>query len=155
MEHHSNHTSWLETIATVEIIPPNEDGLVDLESLEDSAGKIQGQDDQDRLGHCLLQRDRYIHTLLSNRPDDAQSRRFYCFVDFACAAPYFEMDMHPELEGADLDAIFFSPHKFLGGPGSAGVLVFNKELYHQKIPDNPGGGTVDWTNPWGGHQVYR
>jgi selenocysteine lyase/cysteine desulfurase len=75
-----------------------------------------------------------------------------CFVDFACAAPYVEIDMHPDLPGADLDAIFFSPHKFLGGPGSSGVMVFNRSLYHQTIPDNPGGGTVDWTNPWGGHK---
>ena len=50
-----------------------------------------------------------------------------------------------------LDAIFFSPHKFLGGPGSAGVLIFNKELYKNDIPDNPGGGTVKWTNRWGGY----
>jgi len=50
-----------------------------------------------------------------------------------------------------LDAIFFSPHKFLGGPGSAGVLIFNKELYKNYIPDSPGGGTVKWTNRWGGY----
>ncbi|MCK5775631.1 MAG: aminotransferase class V-fold PLP-dependent enzyme, partial [Bacteroidales bacterium] len=51
-----------------------------------------------------------------------------------------------------LDAIFFSPHKFLGGPGSSGVLIFDKNLYANNIPDVPGGGTVDWTNPWGGHK---
>jgi selenocysteine lyase/cysteine desulfurase len=50
-----------------------------------------------------------------------------------------------------LDAIFFSPHKFLGGPGSAGVLIFNKELYKNDTPDSPGGGTVKWTNRWGGY----
>jgi selenocysteine lyase/cysteine desulfurase len=50
-----------------------------------------------------------------------------------------------------LDAIFFSPHKFLGGPGSAGVLIFSKELYKNEIPDTPGGGTVKWTNRWGGY----
>jgi selenocysteine lyase/cysteine desulfurase len=48
-----------------------------------------------------------------------------------------------------LDAIFFSPHKFLGGPGSSGVLIFDKAMYTAEVPDNPGGGTVDWTNPWG------
>jgi selenocysteine lyase/cysteine desulfurase len=62
------------------------------------------------------------------------------------------MNMHPEAEGEHLDAIFFSPHKFLGGPGSTGVLIFNKQFYDKEIPDNPGGGTVDWTNPWGGHK---
>jgi len=61
--------------------------------------------------------------------------------------------MHPEDEQAYLDAIFFSPHKFLGGPGTSGVLIFNKKLYKNLVPDNPGGGTVLWTNPWGDH-VY-
>jgi len=75
-----------------------------------------------------------------------------CFVDFACSAPYVEINMHPEDSEAYLDAIFFSPHKFLGGPGTSGVLIFNKKLYKNMIPDHPGGGTVSWTNPWGEHK---
>jgi selenocysteine lyase/cysteine desulfurase len=59
--------------------------------------------------------------------------------------------MHPGSKLRDLDAIFFSPHKFLGGPGSSGVLIFNKKLYKNETPDTPGGGTVKWTNRWGGH----
>jgi len=63
--------------------------------------------------------------------------------------------MHPEdRPEAYLDAVYFSPHKFLGGPGSTGILLFNKKLYSNRIPDNPGGGTVDWTNPWGEHKYY-
>jgi selenocysteine lyase/cysteine desulfurase len=73
-------------------------------------------------------------------------------VDFACAAPYAKIDMHPQDPLEKLDAIFFSPHKFLGGPGTPGVLIFNSNLYHNRVPDNPGGGTVDWTNPWGQHK---
>ncbi len=149
MEHHSNHTSWLETIAIVEIMPPDENGLVDPESLD-----------------ILLEKHRDRKTKIASITACSNvtgiSTPYYqiaqkmhqaggsIFVDFACAAPYCEIDMHPQLKGADLDAIFFSPHKFLGGPGSSGVLVFNKRLYHQRTPDNPGGGTVDWTNPWGG-----
>ena len=75
----------------------------------------------------------------------------FCFVDFAASAPYVEIDMHPADKMEHLDAIFFSPHKFLGGPGSAGVLVFNKQLYRNETPDTPGGGTVKWTNRWGGY----
>ena len=75
-----------------------------------------------------------------------------CFVDFACSAPYVDIDMHPEDATKALDAVFFSPHKFLGGPGSSGVLIFNKKLYKNMIPDCPGGGTVSWTNPWGEHK---
>ncbi|TFG48282.1 MAG: aminotransferase class V-fold PLP-dependent enzyme, partial [Anaerolineales bacterium] len=151
MEHHSNHTSWLETINTVEVIPPTPDGLVDLEALK---------------GLLIKYRDRpykFASVTACSNVTGISSPYYqiaqmmhesggYCFVDYACAAPYTEMDMHPDLPGADLDAIFFSPHKFLGGPGSSGVLIFNRELYHQKVPDNPGGGTVDWTNPWGGHK---
>jgi selenocysteine lyase/cysteine desulfurase len=51
-----------------------------------------------------------------------------------------------------LDAIYFSPHKFLGGPGSTGILIFDSALYQNSVPDDPGGGTVDWTNPWGEHK---
>jgi selenocysteine lyase/cysteine desulfurase len=75
----------------------------------------------------------------------------YCFVDFAASAPYVDIDMHPADKMQQLDAIFFSPHKFLGGPGSSGVLIFSKELYKNEIPDTPGGGTVKWTNRWGGY----
>jgi selenocysteine lyase/cysteine desulfurase len=72
-----------------------------------------------------------------------------CFVDFAASAPYVDIDMHPADPLQKLDAIFFSPHKFLGGPGSSGIMIFNKSLYKSSAPDQPGGGTVDWTNPWG------
>ncbi len=52
----------------------------------------------------------------------------YCFVDFACSAPYVKIDMHPEDPLKKLDAIFFSPHKFLGGPGTSGVLIFDSQI---------------------------
>jgi selenocysteine lyase/cysteine desulfurase len=77
-----------------------------------------------------------------------------CFVDFACSAPYVQMNMHPDKESG-LDAIFFSPHKFLGGPGTEGVMIFNEKLYHNVVPDNPGGGTVTYTNPWGEHDYIQ
>jgi len=79
----------------------------------------------------------------------------YCFVDFSASAPYVKIDMHPQNEAQHLDAIFFSPHKFLGGPGASGVIVFNKELYKNKVPDHPGGGTVTWTNPWGEQHYFN
>ena len=66
----------------------------------------------------------------------------YCFVDFACSGPYVDIDMHPAHDGAYLDAVFISPHKFLGGPGTPGIMVFNKKLYKNAVPDNCGGGTV-------------
>jgi selenocysteine lyase/cysteine desulfurase len=151
MEHHSNHTSWLETIATVEIIPPTEDGLVDLKAFEDLLDRYQSRE----IKYASVTAGSNVTGIQPPYYQIAQlihKAGGVCFVDFACAAPYVEINMHPDLPGGDLDAIFFSPHKFLGGPGSSGVLIFNRALYHQKIPDNPGGGTVDWTNPWGGHK---
>jgi selenocysteine lyase/cysteine desulfurase len=74
-----------------------------------------------------------------------------CF-DYAASAPYVEIDMNPP-EGtypgdASLDAVFISPHKFLGGPGASGVLVFNKRIYHPELPPSvSAGGTVDYVGP--------
>jgi len=151
MEHHSNHTSWLETIAIVEIIEPAEDGLVDLGALD----KLLIRHKNRTLKIASVTACSNVTGIKTPYYEIAQKMHQaggYCFVDFACAAPYMKMDMHPAQKDADLDAIFFSPHKFLGGPGSSGVMVFNKKLYRRKVPDNPGGGTVDWTNPWGGYK---
>ena len=65
--------------------------------------------------------------------------------------PYVKINMHPEDPLEKLDVIYFPPHKFLGGPGSSGVLIFDPKLYSNKVPDNPGGGTVKWINSWGEH----
>jgi selenocysteine lyase/cysteine desulfurase len=150
MEHHSNQTTWLETIAIVEIIQPNEECLVCLESLQILLEKHKNR----AVKIAAI-------TACSNitgiqTPYHAIAAAMHqaggvCFVDFACSAPYMPIDMHPENPDERLDAIYFSPHKFLGGPGAAGVLVFNKSFYKLKTPDHPGGGTVKWTNPWGGH----
>ncbi|MEO6980257.1 MAG: aminotransferase class V-fold PLP-dependent enzyme, partial [Mucilaginibacter sp.] len=75
-----------------------------------------------------------------------------CFVDFACSAPYVGIDMHPTEKGSYLDAIYFSPHKFLGGVGTCGVLIFNGKIYKNAVPDKPGGGTILYSNPWKVHE---
>ena len=54
-----------------------------------------------------------------------------CFVDFAASAPYVDIDMHPADPECRLDGIFFSPHKFLGGPGSSGVMIFDSLAMNQ------------------------
>ena len=150
MEHHSNQTSWLETICDVEIIPYNETGLVDINSLQGLLDKYEDRTMKiASVTACSnvtgLQPDYFEIAKIMHKNNGV------CFVDFACSAPYVDMDMHPKDKNAYLDAIFFSPHKFLGGPGTSGVLIFNKNLYHNMVPDNPGGGTVNWTNPWGEH----
>ena len=80
----------------------------------------------------------------------------FCFVDFASSFAYVSVDMHPaNRDGSQsLDAIFFSPHKLLGGPGTTGIVIFSRSLYHLSVPSNVGGGIVLWTNPWGQHCFY-
>lgn len=153
MEHHSNHTLWLETLAEVRLIPANDHGDVDLDWLEESLTAL----DPHRTVFASVTAASNVTGLAA--PYRAIAKLIHragghCFVDFACAAPYVDIDMHPPGE-EHLDAIFFSPHKFLGGPGASGVLVFSSALYQNQVPDQPGGGTVLWTNPWGEHRFLE
>jgi len=151
MEHHSNQTSWLETIADVIVLAPNAQGLVDLNDLENELKKHKNR--QLKIGaFTACSNVTGIETPIHEMAKIMHQHGGYCFVDYACSAPYSNIDMHPDDEMMKLDAIFFSPHKFLGGPGSSGVMIFDSLLYKNKIPDQPGGGTVDWTNPWGQHK---
>ena len=151
MEHHSNQTSWLETIADVEVIHSTEDGLFSLENLKVLLEKYKERTLKiASITSCSNVTG--IRTPYHEAAKMMHQHNGVCFVDFACSGPYVSIDMHPEDEEAYLDAIFFSPHKFLGGPGTSGVLVFNKKLYNNMVPDCPGGGTVSWTNPWGEHK---
>ena len=151
MEHHSNQTSWLETIAEVKLIPYTADNKIDLDafkilikSYEDRELKIAAVTSASNVTGVFAPYYEISEIMHKNNG--------LCFVDFACSAPYVNINMHPEKKNQYLDAIYFSPHKFLGGPGSSGILVFNKSLYNNSVPDVPGGGTVDWTNPWGEHK---
>ena len=152
-EHHSNHTSWLETIADVEVIHPDDKGNVSLSHFHELLEKYKER--KHKFG---------AFTACSNvtgmvTPYHTLAKMIHeydgiCLVDFSASAPYVEINMHPENPMEKLDAIVFSPHKFLGGPGTNGVLVFDSRFYQNEVPDCPGGGTVKWTNPWGGRSYY-
>ncbi len=148
MEHHSNHTSWFETVSDVVVLDPDKDLLVDPEELR---SKLELYKDRPmKLGaFTACSNVTGVHTPYRELARLMHEYNGYCFIDFAASAPYEDIDMHPEDTMERLDAVMFSPHKFLGGPGSSGVLVFNKNIYHNRTPDQPGGGTVDWTNRWG------
>jgi selenocysteine lyase/cysteine desulfurase len=154
MEHHSNQVSWLETIATVEIIRPDKNGNVDLayfrsllEQFKHRKNKIAA------ITGCSN-----VTGIQTPYHEIAKLMHQYgglCFVDFACSAPYININMHPEEKDAHLDAIYFSFHKFLGGPGTPGILIFNKKIYKNTIPDQPGGGIVAYSNPWRVHEYIK
>jgi selenocysteine lyase/cysteine desulfurase len=149
-EHHSNHTSWFETLADVVTLEPAADLTVNPDSLRKEIIKYKDRP-------LLIGSFSACSNVTGYMPPFEELARImhenngFCFVDFAASAPYVDIDMHPADKMEQLDAIFFSPHKFLGGPGSAGVLIFSKKLYKNNIPDSPGGGTVKWTNRWGGY----
>lgn len=150
MEHHSNQTSWLETIADVEIIPCLDSGLICYKRFKELLVKYEKRPIK-IASITACSNVTGIKTDYHKIAKIIHNAGGLCFVDFACSAPYVAIDMHPTDKEAYLDAIFFSPHKFLGGPGTSGVLIFNKKLYKNIVPDNPGGGTVAYTNPWGDH----
>ncbi|MBL0333483.1 MAG: aminotransferase class V-fold PLP-dependent enzyme [Chlorobiota bacterium] len=153
MEHHSNQTSWLETIADVVVVDPDENGLVSLENFKNEIEKFSDR----KFKIAAITACSNVTGIKTPYYQIAELIHFYnglCFVDFACSAPYTKVNMHPENQNQNLDAVYFSPHKFLGGPGTSGVLVFSKSLYKNQIPDHPGGGTVEWTNPWGGREYF-
>lgn len=148
LEHHSNHTSWFEANVDLVIVPPGKDLevdpnnlIVELEKYKDRTFKIGS--------FSACSNVTGVFTPYHKLAKIMHQAGGICFVDLAASAPYVNIDMHPEDPLESLDGIMFSPHKFLGGPGTSGVLIFNSELYKNPVPDQPGGGTVDWTNPWG------
>jgi len=149
MEHHSNHTSWFETMSDVVQLPPTPDLLIDLDQLRNLLEKYK--DRKIKIGSfTACSNVTGIETPYHQMAKLMHEYGGYCFIDFAASAPYADINMHPADPLEKLDAIYFSPHKFLGGPGSSGVLIFDKKIYSgHRPPDQPGGGTVDWTNPWG------
>lgn len=151
MEHHSNQTTWYETIADVYIIQPTIDGKVDCNDLRRALQQYKGR--TVKIGSfSACSNVTGVETPYHELAAIMHEHNGIAIVDFAACAPYVSIDMHPNDEKQKLDAILFSPHKFLGGPGTPGVLLFDKNLYHLESPDQPGGGTVLWTNPWGKHR---
>ncbi len=148
-EHHSNEISWRQSLATTVQVRLDAAGNVDLGHLEELLRDPRYKN-RKRIGSFsaasnvtgMRSNVRRIASLLHKH--DAMA----CF-DFAACAPYVEIDMNPEpeFEGDDpsIDAIFISPHKFLGGPGSSGILVFNERIYDRELPPSmSAGGTVDY-----------
>ncbi|EGZ21995.1 hypothetical protein PHYSODRAFT_490065 [Phytophthora sojae] len=141
--HHSNLLSWRESLAAdiVEIPEATDGGGLDLNELERQLKSYSGRklkigtfSAASNLTGMLIDVDK-ISSLLHRHGALA------CW-DYATCAPYVEIDMNPKDPLAFKDAIFFSGHKFVGGPGSPGVLVVKKKHMTNDVPTMPGGGTV-------------
>jgi len=151
-EHHSNEVTWRQSLASVVEVRLDAEGSVDLAHLE-SLLKSPAYGNRCRIGSFSAASN--VTGMRSPVHEIAMLLHRYdaiaCF-DFAASAPYVRIDMNPpagHYQGdASLDAVFISPHKFLGGPGSTGVLVFNQRLYHSELPPSVcAGGTVDYVGP--------
>jgi selenocysteine lyase/cysteine desulfurase len=143
-EHHSNELPWRESIADVVVIGEDPDGHVDLAELEAQLfahaqrplkiGSFSAASNVTGIGSDTTAIGELLHR-----------HGAYAFWDFAAAGPYVKIEMN--MEGAYKDAVFLSPHKFIGGPGTPGVLVAKRHLFTNKVPAVPGGGTVAYVNP--------
>jgi selenocysteine lyase/cysteine desulfurase len=151
-EHHSNEVSWRECWVDVVEIDLSPTGLIDLEDLE---AKVSSDQYRDRVKIGAFSAASNVSGVVTPVHEVARilhRHDAYAFFDFAAIAPYVEMDVHRDDE-TYFDAIYFSPHKFLGGPGSSGVLIFHERLYRGDLaPTVSGGGTVNYV--WGDGQDY-
>lgn len=148
-EHHSNELPWRESIADVITIPEDADGHIDLARLE--AELIAHADRPLKIGSFSAASN--VTGIVSNTcaiADLLHRHGALSFWDFAAAGPYVDIEMYPQCSEHPLahkDAVFLSPHKFVGGPGTPGVLVARRSLLHNRVPDVVGGGTVAYVNP--------
>ncbi|MCX4853496.1 aminotransferase class V-fold PLP-dependent enzyme [Streptomyces canus] len=149
-EHHSNELPWRESVADVVVIDEDADGHIDLGELK--AQLVRYADRPLRIGSfsaasnvtgILTDTDRITGLL--------HSYGALSFWDCAAAAPYIPLRMAESAPGAGdhKDALFLSPHKFVGGPQTPGVLVVRRELVRSRVPTAPGGGTVAFVDPLG------
>jgi selenocysteine lyase/cysteine desulfurase len=145
-EHHSNEIPWRESICEVVVIGEDADGQIsqahlraELERYKDRALKIGSFSAASNVTG-IVSDTRGIARLLH-----AYGAR--SFWDFAAAGPYVGIDINPADDpDASMDAIFVSPHKFIGGPGTPGVLVAKRDLFQNRVPAVPGGGTVRYVS---------
>ena len=147
-EHHSNEISWRESIADVVTIEEDADGHVSLGHLERELVRYASR--RTKIGSFSAASN--VTGIATDTGAVSTLLHRYgalSFWDFAAAGPYVDIVMNPEAPGAHLDAIFLSPHKFIGGPGTPGILVVKKALLANRVPSVPGGGTVAYVHSQG------
>src|SRR5690606_6775090 len=147
-EHHSNELPWRESIADVVALDADADGHIDLAQLEELLNRYAGR--SIRIGSFSAASN--VTGVLTDTDRIAALLHRYgalSFWDYAAAGPYVPIRMSESAPGAGdhKDAIFLSPHKFVGGPQTPGVLVVHRDLVLNRVPTVPGGGTVEFVSP--------
>ncbi len=147
-EHHSNELPWRESIADVVEIGADADGHVDLADLE---ARLAAHADRPlKIGSFSAASN--VTGILTDTEAIAallHAHGALSFWDYAAAAPYVRIRVRESRPGAGdhKDAVFISPHKFIGGPQTPGVLVVRRDLVRNRVPTAPGGGTVAFVGP--------
>ncbi|MFT4749388.1 MAG: selenocysteine lyase/cysteine desulfurase [Pseudohongiellaceae bacterium] len=145
-EHHSNEIPWRESIADVVVIPLTEGGKLDDSKLEEELIKYNQR--PMKIGSFSAASNvTGIKTDVDKVASLLHSYGAVSFWDYAAAAPYVGINMNPEDASGTKDAVFLSPHKLVGGPGTPGILIVKKQLLKNKVPAMPGGGTVLYVTP--------
>ncbi|RSM87407.1 aminotransferase class V-fold PLP-dependent enzyme [Kibdelosporangium aridum] len=154
-EHHSNELLWRESICEVVAIPEGADGQPSQSVLRDAL--IRYVDRPLMIGSFSAASNvTGIVTDVHRISDLLHEHGALSFWDYAAAAPHGRVQVDDECEEHPLsykDAVFISPHKFLGGPGTPGVLVVRRELIENRVPSVPGGGTVDYVSTTDHHYI--
>ncbi len=128
-EHHSNELPWRESIADVVTIPEDADGHVDIPRL--TAELERHAERPLKIGSFSAASNvTGILTDTARITDLLHAHGALAFWDYAAAAPYVDID------ASDDDAVFISPHKFIGGPGTPGVLIVNRRLLTNAVPES-------------------
>jgi selenocysteine lyase/cysteine desulfurase len=155
MEHHSNDIAWRETIGDTAYVGFDEQGRISVTDLEEKL--VEHKNRPWKIGTFSAASN--VTGILNPCHDLARvlhRHGAWAFFDYAAAAPYVDLDMHPADDPeAQFDAVFFSVHKFLGGPRTPGLLVANRALFTNRVPAEPGGGTVLYTSPWDHRYLSR
>ncbi len=145
-EHHSNILPWRESGAEVVEIPEGPGGGVDLDALDRALAVSAGKG----LKMGAFSAASNVTGILTDVTAVTRLLKRHgalALWDYAAAGPYLPIHMRPA-DDAALDAVFLSPHKFLGGPGASGVLIVRNDIVVTDKPTWPGGGTVSFVSPW-------
>jgi len=140
-EHHSNILPWKETGAKIVRINDNEEGTVDMDMLEENLKKYRLAEYNMYVAFSAASN---VTGILTDTVAVAELCHKYgalSFWDYASAGPYLNIDVNPTQNGYK-DAIFLSPHKFVGGTGTSGLLIAKKSVFKNPVPGGCGGGTV-------------
>eukprot|EP00467_Chlorarachnion_reptans_P011684 CAMPEP_0114510750 /NCGR_PEP_ID=MMETSP0109-20121206/13977_1 /TAXON_ID=29199 /ORGANISM="Chlorarachnion reptans, Strain CCCM449" /LENGTH=702 /DNA_ID=CAMNT_0001690125 /DNA_START=301 /DNA_END=2410 /DNA_ORIENTATION=+ len=154
-EHHSNILPWRESYCHVISVAEDErEGGVDLADLERTLKKVRSKNKKRTIVGTFSAASNISGIKVDTNAVSAMLHRYggFAVFDYATAAPYVPINMEPNVGGNKAgiyskDAVVISTHKFIGGPGTPGILVVKKSMLVRAKPQACGGGTVKWVGP--------